>query len=147
MHPSLCHVQEGRVSVSLGTGAFGRGRRKASPEEFHPQSAHSVPAQASASAIFHDTSTWIFPRADVRAFHGERTAFTGPARKEGFPSSYSQCGLCAALLPKPGPCENSQSPQKLYKGEGTETFSAAGTVRPLLTDFQGSEASALRLRA
>lgn len=124
-----------------------KGLKKSISRKFHPQFSHSAPAQASASAIFHDTSTWVFPRADVRAFRGERAAFTGQARKEGFPSSHSQCGLCAALLLQPGPCKNSQSPQKLYKGEGTEPFSAASTVLPLLIDFQGLEASASHLQA
>lgn len=48
-----------------------------------------------------NTSIWIFPRADVRAFHRDRTAFTGQRRKKGFPSSYRQCVLCTAPLPKP----------------------------------------------
>lgn len=85
------------------------GEEKASLVKFHPQFSHSVPRQPSASTLFHDTSVWIFPRADVRAFHGERTAFTGQARKEGFPSSYSQCGLCTVLLLKPGHCERAFS--------------------------------------
>lgn len=92
--------------------------------------------------FFHDTSTWIFPRADVRAFHGERAAFSGQAGKEGFPSR-ATLNVPFVLLRRSGQDPaRTLSPRRNSPRGGHRDILTASAVPPLLTDFQGSEGAA-----
>lgn len=111
-----------------GFQSLGKGRRKASPEKFHPQFSHSLPAQASASAIFHDTSTWIFPRADVRAFSWRKSCIYWAGKEGGLPQQpFSMWPLCSSAA-QASTLQELRVPAETLQREGTGTFPAARAV-------------------
>lgn len=87
----------GRVSASLWTEPFGKGRRKASPERLHPQFPHSVPAQASASAFFPWHKHLDFSKSWCQGFSWRKSCIYWAGKEGGLPQQpFSMWPLCCS---------------------------------------------------